>query len=101
MAGYRIGRNIVGARVHFNTGRPEFLQDPNGDAYRRLPAYYQLDLRVDRPIYYTRFTLNLYAELVNATANTQVYGFTQTSMGGIQQQSYRIVLPSIGARAEF
>ncbi|MFL5305253.1 MAG: TonB-dependent receptor plug domain-containing protein [Polyangia bacterium] len=101
VAGYRIGRNIVGARLHFNTGRPEFLQDPSGEAYRRLPAYYQLDLRVDRPIYYNRFTLNFYAELVNATANTQVYGLSHTSMGEIQEQSYRIVLPSIGVRAEF
>ncbi|MES1165670.1 MAG: TonB-dependent receptor [Verrucomicrobiota bacterium] len=101
VAGYRIGRSIVGARLHFNTGRPEFLQDASGDAYRRLPAYYQLDLRVDRAIYYVRFTLNLYAELVNATANTQVYGLSHTPTGGIQQESYRIVLPSIGARAEF
>jgi hypothetical protein len=101
VAGYRIGRNILGARVHFNTGRPEFLQSSNADRYQTLPSYYQLDLRVDRPIYYTSFTLNLYAEIVNATGAKQVYGLTETTTMQISEQSYRIVLPSLGVRAEF
>jgi hypothetical protein len=99
--GYRVGRYTVGGRLHFNTGRPYFLTDPNADEYRRLPSYYQLDLRVDRPIYYNRFTLNLYAELVNATLDPQVYAFSQGDNGALSEKSYKIVLPSIGARAEF
>ncbi|HVT06476.1 MAG TPA: hypothetical protein VHO67_03420 [Polyangia bacterium] len=98
--GYRMGRNILGARLHFNTGRPEFLQSSAGDQYQILPSYYQLDVRYDRPIYYTRFTLNFYAELVNATLSKLVDGLTEKSPNQISEQSYRIVLPSIGLRAE-
>jgi len=96
-----VGHYTLGGRLHFNTGRPYFLTDPNADEYRRLPAYYQVDLRVDRPIYYDRFTLNLYAELVNATLDPQVYAFSQGNNGAISEKTYKIVLPSIGARAEF
>ncbi|HXJ21560.1 MAG TPA: hypothetical protein VMT03_15150 [Polyangia bacterium] len=99
--GYRVRRYTLGARFHFNTGRPFFLQDPNADTYQRLPSYYQLDLRVDRPVVYDKFTLNLYAELVNATLTSEVFSIDQPSAGVLQPKSYRIVLPSIGARAEF
>jgi hypothetical protein len=99
--GYRVRRYTLGARFHYNTGRPYFLQDPNADQYQRLPAYYQLDLRVDRPFVFDKFTLNVYAEVVNATFDSQVYSIQQPSAGVLQPKSYRIVLPSIGARAEF
>lgn len=99
--GYRVGRYTLGGRLHFNTGRPYFLQDANADQYRRLPAYYQLDLRVDRPVIYNRFTLNLYAELVNATLDPQVYAYAQDNHGVVSEKTYEIVLPSVGVRAEF
>jgi hypothetical protein len=101
VVGYRIGRSTVGARFHFNTGRPYFLQDPYGDTYQRLPSYYQLDLRFDRPVVYDRVTVNFYAELLNATYNPQVYAFDTVYNGQPQPQSYRVLLPSIGVRAEF
>ena len=43
---------------------------------------------------------NFYIELVNATLSSQVYAVSQ-SPTGIQKESFRIVLPSIGVRAEF
>ena len=101
VAGYRVGRYELGGRVHFNTGRPIFIQDPAGDQYKRLPAYYQLDLRVDRPVYYNRFTLDVYAELVNALLDSAAYTYTRDPNNALQAKSYRIVLPSIGVRAEF
>jgi len=99
--GYQLGRYTLGGRAHLNTGRPYFLFDTGGDQYQRLPTYYQLDLRVDRAIIYNRFTLNLYGELENATFNNQVYKISQIYTGQLVQQSYQIVLPSIGVRAEF
>ena len=95
------GRYTFGARAHLNTGRPYFLFDSGGDQYRRLPTYYQLDLRVDRRVLYNRFTLDLYGELENATFNNQVYSVMETYPGQLVQKSYQIVLPSIGVRAEF
>ncbi len=38
---------------------------------------------------------------MNATLNEQAYSYTQNSMQVVQAQTYRIVLPSIGVRAEF
>jgi hypothetical protein len=101
VVGYRMGHSTVGARFHFNTGRPYFLNDANGDSYQRLPNYYQLDLRFDRPFVYDKITVNFFAELVNATDNRQVYAIQQVYTGQLQDKSYRILLPSIGARAEF
>jgi len=101
VVGYRLGRNTLGARAHLNTGRPSFHYDTLGDPYQRLPAYYQLDVRFDRPYFFDKFTLNVYAELVNATFNRQIYAITESAPGQLAEHSYRIVLPSIGARAEF
>jgi hypothetical protein len=101
VVGYRFGRNTVGGRAHLNTGRPSFHYDTLGNPYERLPAYYQVDLRFDRRYYFDKFTLNFYVELVNATLNRQVYAITESAPGRLAEHSYRIVLPSIGARAEF
>jgi hypothetical protein len=101
VAGYRFGRNTIGGRVHFNSGRPDFQYSTLGDPYQRLPSYYQVDLRFDRPYFYDKFTLNFYAEIVNATLNKQVYSISESSPGKLAEHSYRIVLPSIGVRAEF
>jgi hypothetical protein len=97
VAGYRAGRNTFGARFHVNTGRPIVLND----GVKRLPTFYQLDLRADHVVYYDKVTLNLYAELVNATATEDVTSYSEQTTGQVQQSSYRIVLPSIGMRAEY
>src|SRR3569623_240441 len=97
VAGYRIGHNTLGARFHLNTGRPIILND----TVKRLPTFYQLDLRADHSIYYNKLTVNLYAELVNATATDDVYSYSEPGNKVIQQSSYRIVLPSLGVRIEF
>ncbi|HWJ57708.1 MAG TPA: hypothetical protein VNR90_15815, partial [Vicinamibacterales bacterium] len=59
VVGYRSGRNTFGARGHLNTGRPDFVFDAAGTEYMRLPTYYQVDLRVDRAVFYDRITLHL------------------------------------------
>ena len=97
VAGYRIGHNTLGARFHLNTGRPIVLNE----GVKRLPTFYQLDLRADHVIYYNKVTVNLYAELVNATATDDVYSYSEPGNNIVQQSSYRIVLPSLGVRIEF
>jgi len=105
VVGYRRGRNTFGGRVHYNTGRPFIVAAPNGDVIQRLPPFYQLDLRFDRRMIYDRFILNFYVELVNATLTRQVYAFSEqtpgVTAGQLQENSFRLVLPSVGVRGEF
>jgi len=68
--------------------------------YQRLPPFYQLDLRIERRTTYDRFTLDFYVELVNATLNAQATSLNYDYNGGIDQDGFRIVIPSIGVRAE-
>jgi hypothetical protein len=101
VVGYRTGRNTFGGRAHFNTGRPYAYYDAAGGHFQRLPAFYQVDLRVDHRVFFDKFLLNVYAELVNASLTRQVYAVTQSPTGDIQERSFRLVLPSIGVRGEF
>ena len=101
VAGYRIGRTTLGGRFHLNTGRPYIVYNVGGAVFDRLPTFYQVDLRIDRRVVYDRFIFNFYIELVNATLTRQVYGITETLPGQFQEQSFRLVLPSIGVRGEF
>ncbi len=105
VAGYRWGRTTLGGRAHVNTGRPYVLYEGYGASpgiyVQRLPAFYQIDLRIDRRIVFDRFQLDLYGELVNATLTPEVYALTQNPAGMVEQKSFRLVLPSIGLRAEF
>jgi hypothetical protein len=101
VAGYRVGRYTLGGRFHYNTGRPVLVGNAEGERFVRLPDFYEIDLRVDRRFLFDAFALDLYLELVNATLNPQVVGLTQEVAGGpLRETSYRIVLPSIGVRAE-
>ena len=51
-------------------------------------------------IVFDRFIFDFYVELVNATLSRQVYAITQVG-GQPKEESFRIVLPSIGVRGEF
>jgi hypothetical protein len=103
--GYRWGRTTLGGRAHFNTGRPYVISDSTFgtavESFQRLPPFYQVDIRVDRRFVFDRFLLDFYIELVNASLSRQVYAVRPTYDGGVEQESFRIVLPSIGVRAEF
>jgi hypothetical protein len=102
VVGYRLGAYTLGGRFHYNTGRPVLVGNAQGERFVRLPAFYEIDLRVDRRFLFDKFALDLYLELVNATLNRQVVGLVQESADGpLTETSYSIVLPSIGVRAEF
>jgi hypothetical protein len=98
--GYRIGPYVVGARWHFNTGRPVLVNAGQAETFVRLPAFHQLDLRAERRFLFDSFTLNLYLEVVNATLTRQVYQLDQAPDGSLSEKSLRVVLPSLGVRGE-
>jgi len=96
--GYRVGRYELGARGHFNSGRPVLVNGAQAETFVRLPAFYQLDLRAERAILFDAFTLNIYAELVNTTLSREVYQLDRQDDGTLTERSLRIVLPSVGIR---
>lgn len=111
LANYRLkGGYSLGGRFHLHSGRPYAVQiAPNDVEYLRLPAFYQLDLRADRRIAFDRFFLTVYAELGNATLDREVtdlysakdpFGAPRPG-GNVHESGFRLVLPSLGVRAEF
>jgi len=100
--GYRVGRYNLGSRFHLHTGRPVKITNSRPPEFARLPPFYQLDLRIDRRFVFDRFVMDLYCELVNTTLTRQVTGLRLTDRGQAQEGAgFRIVLPSLGLRAEF
>jgi hypothetical protein len=103
VAGLRLPRNYtLGGRFHYASGRP-FPVYAAGQVteYRRLPAFYQLDLRFDRRWYLDRFIVDGYIEIANATLTRQVTEYTRNDAGQITEGSVRVFLPSLGVRIEF
>lgn len=100
VAGYRIGSYTLGARAHYNSGRPVLVNGAEAETFVRLPAFYQLDLRAERRFLFDAFALTAYAEVVNATVTREVYQLKQDSNGDISQRSLRVFLPSLGLRGE-
>jgi hypothetical protein len=101
VAGYRIRSYTLGARFHVNTGRPILLRGSQSDAFVRLPTFYQLDLRAERQFLYDAFTLHVYLEIVNASMQRTVIRQEQNPFTlEVSENSYLIVLPSLGIRAE-
>jgi hypothetical protein len=107
VAGYRLrGGYSAGARFHYNTGRLAPIFNSGGQ-YQSLPAFYQLDLRVDRRFVFDRFTLEVFVDVANATATREVVQLTASqdpatgTMGPVEQASFRLILPTIGVHGEF
>jgi len=106
VSGYRLrGGYSAGARFHLNTGRRAPVIGSGGQ-YEQLPAFYQLDLRVERRFVFDRFMMSVYADFANATLTREViqvvYDYDPASdMRVVQQQSFHLILPTIGVHAEF
>jgi len=101
VAGYRLGRTTIGGRVHLNTGRPVLVRDSQAETFVRLPTFYQIDLRIDRRFLFDTFAVDVYFDWMNATASREVLDLVQDTNGQVHQDSYRIVLPSLGVHAEY
>ena len=133
--GYRISQKwTFGGRVHYHTGRPWTARDENesqSDALRtrrnnaRLPAYFQLDLRVERIWRWPKWQMSLALDVSNATYAREIFACTDgqqdngvplaaTRSGqlaapvdparGIVQctpQGFRYTIPSLGLRARW
>jgi hypothetical protein len=103
---YRRGAYTFATRGHLNTGRPVLISvaqtgSAQAEVFTRLPTYYQVDLRIERRFVFDAYTVALYLEVVNASASREVIGLYQTGLGDVSQDSYRIILPSLGVHGEF
>jgi hypothetical protein len=99
VVGYRFGPYTVGGRAHLHTGRPVKIDGLLPVEYGRLPTFYQIDLRAERRFLFDRYSLHLYAEIVNATVSRQITGLRQ-DVTGIGESGFTIAIPSIGVRGE-
>jgi hypothetical protein len=123
--GWNVNRKWrIGGRLHVNSGRPyttrqieqngelenliEAWTDHRNDA--RLPAFMQLDVRVERIFRLREFRLHLYLDLANANFAREVLrcdSLAQGSLGApvidgcVNPQAIRYMLPTLGLRAVF
>lgn len=117
LAGYRLPKNWeIGARFRYATGNPDTpvvgsLYDADLDAYlpvfgdpnsARIPAFHQLDIRIDKRWDFQTWQLGAYLDVQNAYNRANPEGVTydfnyenQTTITGIP------IFPSIGLRGEF
>ena len=87
----------------FSSTSTSYLCVPGARNSERLPAFHQLDLRVDKRWRFPGFTLGAYLDLINAYNRTNpdslAYNFDY-SLSRPQTASLPIV-PSLGLRGEF
>ena len=106
VSGYRLrGGYTVGARFHLNTGRWAPVIGSMGE-YQQLPIHYQIDLRAERHFVFDRFTMDLYADVANATYDPEVLQLTATydsttGQSGVARGQVLLVLPTVGLHAQF
>lgn len=115
----------IGGRLHVNSGRPyttrarradgtledlsTALSEHRNDA--RLPAFMQLDVRVERIFTVRNAKLHLYLDLTNASFGREILrcdslaGTEDTAVqvvdGCVNPQAIRYMLPALGLRATF
>lgn len=122
--GYRISHKWnIGSRVHYHTGRPWTARDDNQSQLQalsnnrnnaRLPAFFQLDLRVERTWRWPLWQLSAVMDVANATYSYETYqctgednttfdepGFVPRAAGGARRsgaptQLQQIVNPAQG-----
>lgn len=123
--GYRVSdRWSFGGRLHFHSGRP--YTAPVGDQTaaeallynrnnRRLPPFFQLDLRAERTWRFKSWSLHFVADVLNSTYSSEVIacvlgGDTAAAMMGAGSivsdaacgaRGLRYILPSLGLRGVF
>ncbi len=107
---------IVGARMRFASGPLDTpivgaVYDANANYYfplqgkpnsRRLPAFFQLDARVDKRFVFQSWMLSLYLDVQNMTNQQNVEGVANNFDYTKEQYIYGLpVIPSIGIRGEW
>ncbi len=118
----------VGASVHFNTGRPEggdvssrnmreAIDPRTGDRWwvpqdldrsARLPPFFRIDVRASKVWTLNDFVVELYLDVFNASAGTEVLGYTYSvSDPGPNATLHRdafgvpIILPMLGVKGRY
>jgi TonB family protein len=117
VASYKLPRDfIAGVRLRYSSGPLDSpvvgaVYDANANYYyplygepfsRRLPAFFQADLRVDKRFVYQRWMLALYVDIQNVTNRQNVEGVTY-NFDYTQERFLRglPIIPSLGVRGEF
>ncbi|HEY8927342.1 MAG TPA: PEGA domain-containing protein [Polyangia bacterium] len=94
-----------GGTLHYHTGREVPMLAPMntiGMPPKRveLPAFYRLDLRIERRFVFDRFILTPYLDVANVTFNSELVQYVATNDGS--KPSYlRVVLPTLGLIGAF
>ncbi|HZH04918.1 MAG TPA: ligand-gated channel protein, partial [Myxococcaceae bacterium] len=117
VASYKLPKDfILGTRVRYSSGTLDTpvagaVYDANANAYislpgepfsRRLPAFFALDIRLDKRFVYQDWVLTLYADVQNVTNRRNVEGVTYNF--DFTEQAYvrgLPILPAIGVRGDF
>lgn len=91
---------ITGTNGNYPDGRPiPVYAAVNSDS---LPAYHQLDIRLDRNYEFDQWQLNTYIEFNNVYQRRNVVGYNYTPDYATREPVYDFVLPiSFGVQAEF
>ena len=99
---FNLGRNWrAGTRVTFYTGLPK-AYDPTNPGATRLPAFFKLDLRVEKRWQLgPRAYLSAIAEWMNATLSKEAISTTCTLNGCETQTVGPITIPSLGIEGGF
>jgi len=58
-------------------------------------------LRGDKRFVFDRYLIDVYVEVVNATASREVFDEKLQQNGQLDQRAYQLVLPSIGVHIEW
>ena len=107
---------IVGAKIRYtsgalNTPTVGAIYDANGNYYyplfgatysRRLPDFFQLDVRVDKRFVFERWMLALYVDVQNATNRGNVEGLANNY--NYTKEAYVTglpIIPNLGIRVEW
>lgn len=117
VASYKLPLDFVaGARVRYasgslNTPYVGAIYDANGNYYyplfgerysRRLPAFFQLDVRVDKRFVFERHMIAAYLDVQNVTNRMNVESVTYNFDYTQEQYFYGLpIIPSLGLRGEF
>lgn len=137
VVGYKLPRRwSIGTRVHYHTGRPWTSPLPNQeqiDALRlnrnnaRLPAFFQLDLRIEKSWVWPNWQLQGVLDVANSTYSREIFACTPAGGGGLPfgggggddegptmmdvaatqgiagctAQGFRYIVPSLGVRARW
>jgi hypothetical protein len=117
VASYKLPHDfIAGVRLRFSSGPLDTpyvgaVYDANANYYfpllgepnsRRLPSFFQADVRVDKRFVYEQWMMALYVDVQNVTNRQNVEGVMNNFDYSQERYLYGLpIIPSLGVRGEF